>query len=139
MPTCLRAYVPTCLRAYVPTCLRAYVPTCLRAYVPTCLRAYVPTCLRAYVPTCLCAYVQTYKSNIDNGRIFVGESLDVLDTHTSRRVDSRPRVDLDCHCRCAVVVCCHLANRLALTVSEKNVISLIALRISTNNTMAHWA
>ena len=36
----------------------------------------------------------------------------------SRCVDSRPRVDVDCHCRCAVVVCCRLANRLALTVSE---------------------
>ena len=33
---------------------------------------------------------------------------------TSRCVDSRPRVDLDCHCRCAITVgvrsdlCCHL-------------------------------
>ena len=37
---------------------------------------------------------------------------------TSRCVDSRPRVDLYRQCRCAVLVCCHLANRLTLTVRE---------------------
>ena len=38
--------------------------------------------------------------------------------YTSRCVDSRPRVDLDCHCRCAITegvrsdLCCHLTNML---------------------------
>ena len=40
-------------------------------------------------------------------------------SQTSSRIYMTSRcVDLYCHCRCAVAVCCHLANRLALTVGE---------------------
>ena len=45
-------------------------------------------------------------------------------------VTFRPRVDADCHSRRTVVGCCNLANRLA----KMNVLSLIALPISTSYT-----
>ena len=60
---------------------------------------------------------------------------------TSRCVDSRPGVNLDCHSRCAVVVCCHLANRLALTVreNERDIANYISTNYSTTIYREHGA